>query len=118
MVGVLGVVAMLLAVALPNFRVQAQLAGDGFLAPHVVTASIEARPEKIAVPGHGVVIIHLVVASGYHIQSHHPLESFLIPAAAKLLPSSGVGFRHGALPGGDNHPRTHAGYQVGKTVRL
>ncbi len=88
----LGVVAMLLAVALPNFYVQAQTMGDGFSAPHVVTASIEARPEKIAALGHGVVVIHLAVAVGYHIQSHHPLESFLIPASVKLLPSKGLVF--------------------------
>jgi len=83
---------MLLAVALPNFYVQAQTVGDGFLAPHVVTASIAVLPAKIAAPGHGVVIIHLAVAKGYHIQSHHPLESFLIPAAVKLLPSAGLVF--------------------------
>ncbi len=88
----LGVVAMLLAVALPNFYVQAQTMGDGFSAPHVVTASIEARPEKIAALGHGVVVIHLAVAVGYHIQSHHSLESFLIPASVKLMPSKGLVF--------------------------
>ena len=88
----LGAFAMLLAVALPNFYVQAQAVGDGFSVPHVVTASISARPAKIAALGHGVVVIHLAVAQGYHIQSHHPLEGFLIPASVKLLPSAGLVF--------------------------
>ena len=91
-VAALGVMAMLLVVVLPGFRVAVQAAGDGFSAPHVVTASIAVRPEKIAAPGHGVVVIHLAVVSGYHIQSHHPLESFLIPASVKLLPSAGLVF--------------------------
>ncbi|MGC9259226.1 MAG: protein-disulfide reductase DsbD family protein [Phycisphaerae bacterium] len=87
----LGMVAII-AAALPSFRVQAQAMGDGFSTLHVVTVSIAARPELIAAPGHGRVVIHLAVVSGYHIQSHHPLESFLIPASVKLLPSTGLVF--------------------------
>ncbi len=87
----LGAVAVLLAV-LTNSRAVAQAVGDGFSTPQVVMASMAVRPGQIAAPGHGVVVIHLAVAPGYHIQSHQPLESFLIPASVKLLPSAGLVF--------------------------
>ncbi|MCL5770260.1 MAG: thioredoxin family protein [Planctomycetes bacterium] len=113
-VAALGLVAMLLAEALPNLHVQAQLVDDRFLAPHVVTASIEARPEKIAALGHGVVVIHLAVAVGYHIQSHHPLESFLIPASVKVLPSAGLIFGTAHYPAAKTIPVPKVITRLGK----
>ncbi len=86
------VIAILAVVAWPRFRAQAQMADNGFSSPHVVRVSMAAQPENIAASGQGVVVIHLAVAAGYHIQSHHPLESFLIPASVKLLPSAGLLF--------------------------
>ena len=88
----LGVVVMLFAAVLPDSYTPAQAAADGFATPHVVTASIDAVPAKIAAIGRGTAVIHLTVATGYHIQSHHPLESFLIPASVKVLPSAGLIF--------------------------
>jgi thiol:disulfide interchange protein len=105
---------MLLAVALPNLYVQAQAVGELFSAPHVVTASMAVRPAKIAAPGHGVVVIHLVVASGYHIQSHHPLESFLIPASVKLSPSTGLVFGVVHYPAAVNIPVSKQITSLGK----
>ncbi|MDA8377529.1 MAG: thioredoxin family protein [Planctomycetia bacterium] len=89
---VLGVIVILAVVAWPRFYAQAQMADNGFSSLHVVRASMAAQPENIAASGQGVVVIHLAVAAGYHIQSHHPLESFLIPASVKLLPSAGMLF--------------------------
>ena len=86
------VVTLLFAAVLPDSYTPAQAAGDGFATPHVVTASIDAVPAKIAASGRGTAVIHLTVATGYHIQSHHPLESFLIPASVKVLPSAGLIF--------------------------
>ncbi len=105
---------MLLAVALPNLYVQAQAVGELFSAPHVVTASMAVRPAKIAAPGNGVVVIHLAVAHGYHIQSHHPLESFLIPASVKLLPSTGLVFGVVHYPAAINIPASKQITSLGK----
>ncbi len=95
---VLGVVATLLAAALSNSRAGVRAAGVGLTPRHVVKAHIRAVPGKVTVEGHGVIVIHIAVAGGYHIQSHHPLESFLIPASAKLLPSAGLVFSAAHYP--------------------
>ena len=76
----------------PNPRAGVRAAGVGLTPRHVVKAHIRAVPGNVAVSGHGVIVIHLAVAAGYHIQSHHPLENFLIPASVKLLPSTGIIF--------------------------
>ncbi len=84
--------AMLPLLILATAPVKAQLAGDGFGSSQVVKATGQAVPAKLQAAGRGVIVIRVVVAFGYHIQSHHPLENFLIPALVKLLPSRGLVF--------------------------
>ncbi len=71
---------------------RAQVAGFGFLSPRVVQTTIQATPEKLQAPGKGVLDITCTVIPGYHLQSHHPFDKFLVPAEVTLSPVTGFHF--------------------------
>ncbi len=77
---------------------RAQVAALGFLSPPVVKAAIQTNPGKLPVPGKGVLNLSCTVKPGYHLQSHHPLDKFLVPAAVTISPIKGFHFGKVAFP--------------------
>lgn len=71
---------------------RAQVAGLAFLSPRIVKAAIQATPGALPVPGKGILTISCTVKPGYHLQSHHPLDKFLVPAAVTISPVQGFHF--------------------------
>ncbi len=80
----------LLAWGLPSLR--SQVVGFGFPSPAVVRATLHARPNKLTAPGKGVLRMLCTVIPGYHLQSHHPLDKFLVPADVTVAPVRGFAF--------------------------
>lgn len=77
---------------------RAQVAELGFLSPRVVKAAINATPGKLPVPGKGILNLTCTVMPGYHLQSHHPLDKFLVPAEVTLSPVHGFHFGKVTFP--------------------
>jgi thiol:disulfide interchange protein len=78
--------------------VQAQVVGFGFTSPAVVRASMHATPTRLHTPGKGVLKIVCTVMPGYHLQSHHPLDKFLVPAEVVISPVKGFDFGKVVFP--------------------
>ena len=47
-------------------------------------------PVALAAGGKGTVALEMTLGSGWHVNSHRPLQSFLIPTTATLATSSGT----------------------------
>ena len=77
---------------------RAQAAGFGFPSPRVVRTAIQATPSRLQAPGKGVLDISCTVIPGYHLQSHHPLDKFLVPAEVTISPVRGFHFGKVAFP--------------------
>jgi thiol:disulfide interchange protein DsbD len=77
---------------------QGQVAGLGFGAPNVVTATLKAVPAVIHAPGTAELRLSVTVIPGYHLQSHHPLDKFLVPADATISPTPGISFGKARYP--------------------
>lgn len=61
-------------------------------------------PEQVSVPAGkpAEVALHFRIASGLHINSHHPKDSFLIPTNLSIPEASGVRLENASYPpGGD-----------------
>jgi thiol:disulfide interchange protein DsbD len=61
------------------------------------------KTEARIVPGDGgaaTLIVDAVLASGWHVNSHHPSEDYLIATSLRLDPSSGVSFGEPKYPEG------------------
>ena len=52
--------------------------------------SFAAEPVTIAAGSRSIVELHLVVAEGYHVNSHTPKSELLVPTAATLTPDAGL----------------------------
>ncbi len=87
---------LLLAFGLPSIR--AQVTGFGFTSPAVLQATLQAKPDKITATGKGVLRISCTVIPGYHLQSHHPLNKFLVPAEVTISPVQGIEFGKATFP--------------------
>jgi thiol:disulfide interchange protein DsbD len=61
--------------------------------------SVEAKLETKS-PGAGTLRLQATLASGWHVNSHHPSEDYLIPTSVKLEPSEGATFGEPVYPEG------------------
>jgi thiol:disulfide interchange protein DsbD len=50
--------------------------------------------------GHGTLRIQAHLASGWHVNSHHPSEEYLIPTSVKLDPAAGIRYGEPRYPEG------------------
>ncbi len=89
--GSLGTI-LLVMLALRGQVASGQVTGFGLGAPSVVTATLQAVPVMVSAPGKTVLRISVTVIPGYHLQSHHPLDKFLVPADVVISPVPGIAF--------------------------
>ena len=66
-------------------------AAAGGLAPSV-RAQLALKPVTLSVGSVGMLRLIIDIPAGYHIQSAHPLDSFLVATQARVLPSAGLIF--------------------------
>jgi len=70
------------------------LAVAGLAGPVPVSGpQVQARliaPASLAAGGKGIVVLEMTLGPGWHVNSHRPLQSFLIPTTATLTTSSGT----------------------------
>ncbi len=71
---------------------QSQVVGFDMASPEVVRAQLKSSPKVLVSSGHGSLLISVVVKPEYHLQSHHPLDKFLVPAEVTITPVKGLRF--------------------------
>ena len=66
----------------------------------LVTVTTTLAPGASATQG--TLVIHAKIASGWHVNSHHPSDDYLIPTAVTLEPATGVRFGEPKYPEGQS----------------
>ena len=60
--------------------------------PALVRAQLALKPATLSIGSVGTLRLIITIPAGYHIQSAHPLDSFLVATQARVLPSAGLIF--------------------------
>ncbi len=100
-----GLPVVLWCLGLAVGRVQAQVST-------VVRAALATTPLKAG--SSAVLDVHIHIAHGYHIQSAHPYDHFLVATRVKPLPAVGIVFGAVQYPPGKDIPASAAITALGK----
>ncbi len=100
-----GLPVVLWCLGLAVGRVQAQVST-------VVRATLTTTPLKAG--SSAVLDVHIHIAHGYHIQSAHPYDHFLVATRVKPLPAVGIAFGAVQYPPGKDIPASAAITALGK----
>ncbi|NNM87853.1 MAG: hypothetical protein HKL95_04980 [Phycisphaerae bacterium] len=80
----------------------------------VVHATLATRPTPLRAGESAVLYVRIHVAPGYHIQSAHPYDHFLVATRAVPLPVPGISFGPVRYPKGKDIPASTAITALGK----
>jgi len=77
---------------------EAALLAQGPAGPKYAVVSAKAQPATLAPGGHGALVIHMVVAPGFHVNSSTPKDPSLIATAFAPAAEKGVRFSAAKYP--------------------
>ena len=98
---IVALVAVSLAPTVPLAHAQSvNLGGPAMAKEYVVYTKL---PETVAANRRGTLELHFKVLPGYHVNSHTPTESFLIPTALTAPAAAGVKPGEAAYPAGETY---------------